>query len=314
MLSADIIKKLKEDKNYLRNSTVDKLAKGWSNDEKYHFKSDSCGYLITIFKLEHYNHKLKQFEILKKMVALGVKVPKPVEIFRDSNFGYMVVFYIDGIDAEAALKELNEETQYTIGLQAGKQLKLMHQIQAPLELESWYDRKKKKHSKYLEAYKKLRIKLRHEKKLEDFIDKNIELMIGRPNLFQHDDFHVGNIILKNENVAGIIDFDLMDWGDPIHEFVKIGTISRKTSIPFCIGQIHGYLGNSEPDELFWKLYSLYHCMAVISTVVWVQRFHPNRLDEAMEGVNELLNDHNYFEDIQPKWYKPRDYIQTPARR
>ncbi|QNO15054.1 aminoglycoside phosphotransferase family protein [Alkalicella caledoniensis] len=306
MTTTEIINKLKEEKNYLNNSTVNELDKGWSNDKKYIFTSDSGRYLLTIFELKHYDNKLYQFDILKKMITLGVPVQEPVEIFSDSTFGYMVVSYIDGLDAEESLKSMSEEGQYNIGIQAGRKLKLMHQLKASDQLDSWYNRKKHKHAKYLETYKQLGIKLRNEQKIVNFINGNIELMMDRPNIFQHDDFHVGNIILDNKKIAGVIDFDLMDWGDPIHDFVKLGTVSRKTSIPFCIGQIHGYFGNTEPDEFFWKLYSLYHCMAAISTIVWVQRFHPSRVDEAMQGVNEMMEDHNYFDDIKPKWYKNID--------
>ncbi|MCZ3365579.1 MULTISPECIES: aminoglycoside phosphotransferase family protein [Methanobacterium] len=37
----------------------------------------------------------------------------------------------------------------------------------------------------------------------------------RPNIFQHDDFHAGNIIINNnKELTGIIDFNRYDWGDP----------------------------------------------------------------------------------------------------
>ncbi|MCE7792052.1 aminoglycoside phosphotransferase family protein [Salipaludibacillus sp. CUR1] len=37
-------------------------------------------------------------------------------------------------------------------------------------------------------------------------------MKQRPNLFQHDDFHLGNIIVNNKKFAGVIDFNRYDWG------------------------------------------------------------------------------------------------------
>lgn len=308
MSEEKIIKMLQENRGYLNNSTVLKINKGWSNSQKYILSTENHKYLLTIFDLNQYENKLKQFEMLKTMTNLGAKVSKPIEIDCDSNYGYIVVSYIGGQDAEESLNMLDEKTQYKIGIEAGKELKLMHQVEAPKDLKTWYERKKNKHLRYMELYNESKIRLKNEEKVLDFVEKNIDLMANRPNLFQHDDFHVGNIILNNEKVVGVIDFDLMDWGDPIHEFVKIGTVSRKVSIPFCIGQIHGYLGTSEPDELFWRLYSLYHCMTAISTVVWVQRFHPDRIEEAMEGVDRMLEDHNYFETIKPKWYTDKlDY-------
>ncbi|WP_236597293.1 hypothetical protein [Peribacillus psychrosaccharolyticus] len=64
-----------------------------------------------------------------------------------------------------------------------------------------------------------------------------------------------------------MDFHQYDWGDPIHEFHKIGIFNREVSIPFSIGQIRGYFINTEPDEYFWRLYSLYLAMFDFSTVI-----------------------------------------------
>ena len=310
MIEERLIMKLIENKAYLYNSIVQKINKGWSKDKKYILSTDNEKYLLTIFKLEQYENKLKQFDMLKRMKALGVKVSNPIEINCDKDYGYMIVSYIEGEDGEESLQMINEKVQYKIGIEAGKELKLMHQIKAPKEVKSWYERKKSKHLKYISAYNESKIRLKNEEKIIDFIERNMELMINRPNLFQHDDFHVGNIILHDEKVAGVIEFDVMDWGDPIHEFVKIGTISKEISIPFSIGQIHGYLGTKEPDELFWRLYSLYHCMTAISTVVWLQKFHPNRVKEGMLGVDKMLQDHDYFQRIKPKWYEnDLDYMR-----
>ncbi|WP_281366158.1 hypothetical protein [Paenibacillus xylanilyticus] len=34
-----------------------------------------------------------------------------------------------------------------------------------------------------------------------------------------------------------------------------------------MGQIQGYFGGGEPDELFWRLYSLYTAMALVSSML-----------------------------------------------
>ncbi|EPY06294.1 hypothetical protein PAALTS15_16301 [Paenibacillus alvei TS-15] len=106
-------------------------------------------------------------------------------------------------------------------------------------------------------------------------------MRHRPNLFQHDDFHVGNLIIKDNQLSGVIDFNRFDWGDPIHEFLKVGMFSSEVRIPFSIGQIRGYHKDSEPDDLFWRLYSLYL---------------------AMDKIDRVLEDHDYFRLLKPKWY------------
>ena len=127
-------------------------------------------------------------------------------------------------------------------------------------------------------------------------------MKDRPNLFQHDDFHMGNIVVRDRKLSGVIDFNRYDWGDPIHEFLKVGMFSREISIPFSIGQIRGYHLNNEPDELFWRLYSLYLAMCVFSSVVWILKVKPEELDQMLDKINTVLKDHDYFEKLKPIWY------------
>ena len=302
MVEETIVKKFIMDRSYLQEGIIHNVNKGWSANTKYIVQTDSLKYLITVFDSKHYESKLKQYQTIKTLRSFGVKAADPMEICQYGDYGIFVTIYIDGQDAEESLCALDEKVQYQIGVEAGKQLLLMHQLEAPQDMTTWYDRKTSKHARYMSAYSDSEVRLKNEKKILTFIDDNIELMRNRPNVFQHDDFHVGNIIINNQQLAGIIDFELMDWGDPLHEFIKVGSISKDASIPFCIGQIHGYLGTKHPTDFFWRLYSLYLAMTAVSTVVWVQKFHPHKINEAMEGVYGMLEDHCYFEHLVPRWY------------
>ncbi|MOA51051.1 hypothetical protein D3C78_1741480 [compost metagenome] len=74
------------------------------------------------------------------------------------------------------------------------------------------------------------------------------------------------------------------------------------SIPFSIGQIRGYHKDSEPDELFWRLYSLYLAMCLISSIVWIIKVKPEETNIMMDKIDRVLEDHEYFRLIKPKWY------------
>lgn len=173
---------------------------------------------------------------------------------------------------------------------------------APNHISSWYSRKVEKHKKYMDAYFACDIKVKNDKKIIQFIEENIHHMQSRPNLFQHDDFHPGNIIVQDNAFAGVIDFNRYDWGDPYHEFLKIGIFTRHVSVPFSIGQIRGYFDNNDPDEYFWRLYSLYMAMCVFSTVIWTIKAIPDQVDDMLEKVYTFLDDHDYFEKLKPNWY------------
>ncbi|WP_054709348.1 phosphotransferase [Bacillus sp. JCM 19041] len=284
---------------------VVEIKKGFSFDEKYliTMQDRNRKLLLRMFRLEEVALKKEEYTILEKMQDYHITCSRPIAFGEIGDRGYMITSYIEGEDAEEVIQTYSDEEQYVIGFEAGRELRKMHQLPAPSDLASWYSRKVKKHQNYLDAYATCGVKVKQDDKIMNFINENIDLMKQRPNVFQHDDFHLGNLIIQHKTFAGVIDFNRYDWGDPIHEFLKIGIFSRQVSVPFSIGQIKGYFDNQEPDDLFWRLYSLYLAMCVFSTVVWTLKTHPNNMDEMLEKVYMYLEDHEYFSNIKPKWYR-----------
>ncbi|WP_339209145.1 aminoglycoside phosphotransferase family protein [Paenibacillus sp. FSL K6-3182] len=187
-------------------------------------------------------------------------------------------------------------------MEAGQELAKMHKWHAPASVLSWHDRKLAKHKSYIEQYMASGARMKDDAKILSFIEQNLYLMKDRPNVFQHDDFHVGNLIVKEGRLAGVIDFNRWDWGDPVHEFLKAGMFSSEISIPFTMGTIKGYHGDQEPDEKFWTLYSLYFAMTIISSIVWILKVRPAELPIMVEKLERVLEDHHYFDSIVPRWY------------
>ncbi|WP_233208640.1 aminoglycoside phosphotransferase family protein [Planomicrobium sp. MB-3u-38] len=280
------------------------IKKGYSSDEKYliHMPDDQGKLFLRIYKPEQLDAKKSEYALLEKMQDYGVASLKPIAIGKTMEKGYMITSYIEGNDAGEEISAYSEQEQYDLGIAAGKELKKMHQYAAPETIAPWHSRKIEKHRKYLDAYLSCGIKVKNDKQIMDFIDENIHLMEQRPNLFQHDDFHLGNLIVKNKKLAGVIDFDRYDWGDPIHEFLKIGIFSRGISVPFSRGQIKGYFQGEEPGEEFWRLYSLYMAMCVFSSVIWTLNTIPEETNDMLQKIDTFLDDHDYFSRLQPKWY------------
>ncbi|TWT08596.1 aminoglycoside phosphotransferase family protein [Planococcus sp. CPCC 101016] len=264
---------------------------------------DNKKFFLRTFDLDQFESKNLEYAILKKMQDYEVACPKPIAIGKMKEKGYMVLSYLEGADAEKAILSLSYEDQFAIGFKAGKELRKMHQLTAPEYMASWYSRKVDKHEKYVKAYLLSGVKIKNDEKIMKFINDNIHLMKQRPNKFQHDDFHLGNLIVQNKKFAGVIDFDRYDWGDPYHEFLKIGMFSRGISTQFSIGQIKGYFDNAEPDETFWRLYSLYLAMCVFSSIIWTLNTIPDDMDNALKRIYMFLEDHDYFSQLTPKWYQ-----------
>lgn len=285
-------------------TSITPIQKGFSSDHKFMVRFEHE--LPMILRMSHSNTlQLRQQEasLLLSLNQKGVICPSPVEsgYLASLDMTYQLNSYLEGEDAEIILPTLSDTEQYRIGYDAGNQLALMHTLKAPLTIASWKNRAIEKHERYLTQYKASSITVPHDQKLIDFIMTNQHLLKGRPNQFQHDDFHLKNILMKDNQFTGTIDFNGFDWGDPYHDFVKIALFSRQTSIPFSTGQVHGYFRNQVP-ELFWPLYSVYTAMTVFSSVVWSIRAAPEQLDEMLERLDTVIQDHSAFQSVIPSWF------------
>lgn len=288
--------------NQLGFTIIYEISEGFSADKKYVAKKKSELYLIKVFNANAMDEKEKEFDILKKVEEINVKSSKPIDIGTFNNFGYMITSYLAGKDGKKILPKLDTGMQYKLGLEAGEQLFRIHTITPNRPLESWDKRQNKKYHNKLAIYCKNNITFFNDDKVIKFIDENINYMKTRKNVLQHDDFHAGNLIFKNNQISGVIDFGSFDWGDSFHDFLKLGLFSRNISIPFAIGQIHGYFGK-DPSTDFWILYSLYLGMEMISSVNWCLELYPSQLNKMLDSFNIILKDHNNFSQIMPKWYR-----------
>ncbi|MFD0716357.1 aminoglycoside phosphotransferase family protein [Paenibacillus sp. GCM10027626] len=291
----------------LCNSTkLERIHKGYSSDGKYivHDSNGDPQYILRTYSIDQDKDKRLEFSRLKMMEKHDVKCSRPIEIgvLSEQNLGYMIVSFIEGNEASEELLLLTEEEQFKVGVQSGLELKKIHRVICPDNIKPWDERILAKHHRYRMEYAKCGVSINNDVRLLSFIDEKIHLMKGRPNIFQHDDYHVGNLIVKDGHLSGIIDFNRYDWGDPIHEFVKVGIFSSEVSVPFSVGQIRGYNNHIEPNEEFWQLYSLYLSMTLISSVVWVLKVKPDELDSMLIKVHKVMDDHDDFKLIVPKWY------------
>jgi aminoglycoside phosphotransferase (APT) family kinase protein len=287
-------------------SKLEKIHKGYSSNDKYlvYDRGGCPQYILRTFRSELENNKRLEFGSLIWMEEQEVRCSRPVEmgVLPDHGIGYMVVSFIEGNEAAEELPLLTAEQQFNIGVEAGLELRKINQIRCPDSLVPWHERMTAKHNRYRTEYNKCGITIREEERLLSFIDQNLCIMQNRPSLFQHDDYHVANLIVKNGKLSGIIDFNNYDWGDPVHEFVKVGMFSAEVSLPFSVGQINGYHEGKEPEEHFWRLYSLYLAMTLVSSVVWILKVKPEELELMMAKIHKVMEDHEGFELLIPKWY------------
>lgn len=234
-------------------------------------------------------------------------------MFRGEEFGsikaltmsYMILSYLPGEDAEVGLNGLTNEEQYAAGYLAGKELKKLHMFEAPSDIPAWYDQKMKKSDNYLNELKEIEMEEKIKIELEHYIMNNEYLIKGRRTTFLHDDFHPSNLLIHNKRFSGIIDFQRMEWGDPIHDLTKLGFFSVQASVEFSCGIVDGYHDGSTVPHSFWELYTLYSAMHIISSLVWGNRHSSTIFKKMLRYSLNVLHDHNNFTEIIPKWYQRR---------
>lgn len=132
---------IKEKVSYLKDAnSIIKLTKGFSHDEKYVIDDK---YLLRIFPSEELNKRKEEFHTLNELSLYSNVIPKVLEFahLKKIDKAYMVLTYLPGMDAESTLGKLTENEQYSAGFVAGKELKKLHNLSAPLDYPSWFSLK-----------------------------------------------------------------------------------------------------------------------------------------------------------------------------
>lgn len=283
---------------------IEPVDKGWSGDIKYKITDKSGNrYLLRIAEPEEYDRKKFEFEMISIISKLDILLPKPVEtgVFGCERKVYSLQTWVDGEDAADILPGISEESQYEFGVKAGKALKKLHSIKVPDVNESWSQFYSRKIRRKIENYRNCRIEIPNGDKIIKYIEDNISCLEGRPQTFQHGDYHAGNLVITPDNEIGVIDFDRFDFGDPWEEYGRF-VFTWQVSIPFAIGHIHGYFNNNVPDR-FFKLMALYNASSIIASA-------PCSIPHGDEGASRLLMNAEQiydaycgFEEYIPLWYR-----------
>ncbi|WP_301665430.1 phosphotransferase family protein [Methanoculleus frigidifontis] len=254
--------------------------------------------------------KQAEFDVIRDLGHYSDKIPE-AEYFgvsKENRLCFMILRFIEGTAAEKCLPDLPGDVQYAIGVAAGEELKKMHAMKAPAWYPGWYETKTQKHAYYLRSLAECGAKPEGVDldAIQTYVESGMDLMKNVEAAFQHDDYHPGNIIVRDGSLSGVIDFNRYDWGDPIHDFYKTAFFSRNVSIPFSVGQIDGYTGGNVPND-FWKKYSLYVAMGVVADTVWSHRYAirtgaAGEVERSQKTVQTIWRDHDGFDSDVPLWY------------
>ena len=291
-------------KGYENWETIEKLSKGWSSDEKYVIKTrEGELLLLRLSDVERYEEKKKEYEIIKKYATLGFLMSSPID-FGVCNNGknvYILLTWIEGIDLEEALPTLSKDEQYRLGRKAGEILKKIHS----LELDAGdvpVQTKKEKKLLQLSRYEESSVRISDDETAIAYVKENIDKIWSQPPVYQHGDFHPGNLIYTKEGEIGVIDFNRWEVGDPYEEFYKLESFGVESSISYCVGQIEAYFEDEIPAD-FWTALAVYVAHASLYSIKWAEKFGQEDIDGMKERCRRAFENYDTFRRCVPKWYQ-----------
>ena len=238
--------------------------------------------------------------MMQQVSSLGVPMCQPIEFGFCDEGTYSIQSWIDGSDAETVIPTLSDSEQYRFGIKAGQILKVIHSIPAPNTQEDWETRFNRKIDSKIKMYFDCPIKYKNGQLFLDYINAYRHLLKNRPQVFQHGDFHIGNMMIDTRKELQIIDFDRYDFGDPWEEFNRIVWCAQKTPL-FASGMVDGYFDNHVPLE-FWRLLALYISCNTLSSIPWAIPFGQDEINTMQNQAKEILQWYNNMQNVIPCWY------------
>ncbi len=288
---------------YSEWSKIQLVDKGWSGDKKFYIEDiKDEKLLLRIADIKSFDIKKKEFDFVTMASKLDIIMSMPISFGTCSNDKYVYTLYswVEGDDAESTLPKLSKDKQYQLGVKAGEALRKIHSIPAPETVKDWYTRYEAKIRQKLRMYENCPVKAQNDSEMISFIEQNISSLKDRPQVLHHGDFHVGNLVITPNEEIGVIDFNRYDIGDPWEEFNRC-VFSWSISVPFTVGQIHGYFDDSIPDE-FFRLMALYIATNTISSIPWAIPFGEEDVKTMLNNAKNVIETYNHFETYIPSWY------------
>lgn len=277
------------------------ILEGWSIDKKYCITDENGErYLLRISDVKQHDAKQSEFVMMQRVASLGVPMCLPIEFGICDEGVYSIQSWIDGEDAESLIPFLPSRKQYAYGLEAGRILRRIHSIPAPVSQEDWAVRFNRKMDTKIRKYEECPIKYPKGQAFIDYINANRLLLNGRPQTYQHGDYHIGNMMIDRNGKLNIIDFNRNDYGDPWEEFNRIVWCAQK-SPRFASGMVDGYFDGDVPMA-FWKLLALYISSNTLSSVYWAIPYGETEVNTMLNQAEEVLSWYDDMTNTIPTWY------------
>lgn len=294
---------------------VEPVTAGWSADRKYRVTSAAgAEWLLRVADAADFARKKLEYDEVARVAGLGIPCPRPVAfgLCAGGTRTYSLFTWVEGSDAREIVPALAPAAQYQLGCEAGRLLRRMHALAPVDETEAWSTRFNRKIDRKIELYRKCPVHIPGAEAFLRYIEKRRPLLDGRPQTFQHGDYHIGNLLVMSNGHPGVIDFNRLDHGDPWEEFNRI-VWCVEASPPFASGRVDGYF-DGEPPEAFFPLLALYISSNSLSSIPWALSFGAAEVATMRKQLDAVLADYDGMTRLRPRWYAkpPRSPVDSDS--
>lgn len=277
------------------------IDKGWSGDSKYRaLGADGLTYLLRISDISRLEDRRRDNDIMHIAAAQGISMCMPVDFGICDEGVYSLQTWIDGSNAEDVIPLLSDKEQYAYGLEAGGMLRSLHSVPGPTACEDWTAYFGRKLDTKIERYLTCPVKSPYGQAFIEHADRHRALLKGRPSVYQHGDFHIGNMMIGRDKKLYIIDFDRTKTGDPWFEFNRI-TWCVGISPLFASGMINGYFSDPVQED-FWQLLKMYLSYNALSSIPWAVPYGQGEVDIMLKQAKDIYEWFDGMKNTVPSWY------------
>lgn len=282
---------------------IEKINYGWSDDVKFYIKDQKGNkFLLRISNIDKLENKKKEFYIIQKYNQLHFEMSQAIDmgVCNSGQNVYMLLSWVEGQSLENVIETLNEQEQYQLGIKAGNILKAIHSIPVePTDLPQIKRTEKK--LMQLQRYENSRYRVLNDEVAIAYVKENIDLMSQSEPVYEHGDFHIGNMVYTPQKDVGIIDFNRWKCGDRYEEFYKLQSFIVDVSVAFSMGQLHGYF-DGEPTMDFWKTQAVYVAHSALFSIGWAAKYGEEDIINMTRICYNTFRDYENFSLLIPKWY------------
>lgn len=219
-------------------------------------------------------------------------------LLNDGKYYFWLQTFLDGTNASDIIPALDEREQYILGIKAGKLLRKIHTVPAPVDaepLDVWHGNIVK--NLICELYDNY-ANSELNRKVGEYIKNNMNILNNLPQTSVHGDFGLGNLIVMPDGEIAPVDFTnqyCRTYSNPWFEIENFSSAPYTDS--YLAGEIYGYFDSTVPNE-FWKVYLYNEAYAALRILYYYAQEH-----EWIERIYKWYNERiEQAVSLIPDWY------------